>query len=279
VDDQNAQQVKTNKKQAQSIRTACISHIRIRMVEEKRIVSIFEKEHNHDLIPSPSKACFFQCYRKIGDEENELIGTLHEQNISAHHIMDVISSLHGGLRNLTFIRKDMNNRTTILRRELLGVDMSTAIEYFQQIQAKNLSFLYVVQVDDDNTIKNPFWVDGKSRMAYQHFGDVITFDRTYMTNKYSMPFALIIGVNHHRQSILFGCALIRDEKVKSFIWVFRTWLEAMFDHHPISILTDQDPAMKEAIKIVFPNITHCFCQWHIMNKARYELGLLYNVKE
>ena len=37
--------------------------------------------------------------------------------------------------------------------------------------------------------------------------------------------------------------------------------------------------MKEVIKIVFPNITHCFCQWHLMNKARYELGLLYNVKE
>ena len=191
--------------------------------------------------------------------------------------MDVISSLHGGLRKLTFTRKDLNNRTTILRRELLGVDMSTTIEYFQQIQAKNPSFFYVVQVDDNNTVKNIFWVDGKSRMAYQHFGDVITFDTTYMTNKYSMPFAPIIGVSH--QSILFGCALIRDEKVKSFIWVFRTWLEAMFDRHPISILTDQDPAMKEAIKIVFPKITHRFCQWHIMKKARDHLGVLYNVKE
>ena len=61
VDDQNTQQVKTPQKQAQSIRTGCMAHIRIRMVEEKRwIVSVFEKEHNHELIPSPSKARFFR---------------------------------------------------------------------------------------------------------------------------------------------------------------------------------------------------------------------------
>ncbi|OMO51407.1 hypothetical protein CCACVL1_29812 [Corchorus capsularis] len=34
-------------------------------------------------------------------------------------------------------------------------------------------------------------------MAYQYFGDAVTFDATYLTNKYGMPFVPFTGVNHH----------------------------------------------------------------------------------
>ena len=54
---------------------------------------------------------------------------------------------------------------------------------------------------------NFFWVDARSRLAYQQYGDV-TFDTTYKTNKYCMPFAPFVGLNNHFQSILFGCALL-----------------------------------------------------------------------
>jgi MULE transposase domain len=40
---------------------------------------------------------------------------------------------------------------------------------------------------------------------------------------------------------------------------------------PISIITDQDPAMKVAIKEVWPKTVHRCCQWHVMRKAREQL--------
>jgi MULE transposase domain len=104
---------------------------------------------------------------------------------------------------------------------------------------------------------------------------VVTFDTTYSTNRYSMPLGPFIGVNHHRHNIYFGCALIRDEKKTTFVWLFETWLQAMGGKHPNAIITYQDPAMKAAIAIVFPNAIHRFCQWHIMRKARDHLGILY----
>ena len=36
------------------------------------------------------------------------------------------------------------------------------------------------------------------------FGDVVVFDMTYITNKFKIPFAPFVGVNHHGKSILFG---------------------------------------------------------------------------
>jgi len=43
---------------------------------------------------------------------------------------------------------------------------------------------------------------------YKEFGDVISFDTTYITNKSKMSFAPSIGVNNHFQSRLLGCALL-----------------------------------------------------------------------
>ena len=31
-----------------------------------------------------------------------------------------------------------------------------------------------------------FWVDVQSRIAYHYYGDVVTFDATYNSNKYDM---------------------------------------------------------------------------------------------
>jgi hypothetical protein len=49
-------------------------------------------------------------------------------------------------------------------------------------------------VDDDSRIINLLWTTGKGRAQYHYFGDAITFDTTYRTNVYDMPFGLIVGV-------------------------------------------------------------------------------------
>ena len=46
-------------------------------------------------------------------------------------------------------------------------------------------------------LRNVFWADARSREAFKEFGDVITFDTTYLVNKYDMSFAPVVGVNHH----------------------------------------------------------------------------------
>ncbi len=81
-----------------------------------------------------------------------------------------------------------------------------------------------------------------------------------------MPFATFIGVNHHGQSILLGCALLSHEDVETFKWVFSTWLSAMGDTHPHVILTDQCESIRAAIREVMPETRHRFCLWHILSK-------------
>ena len=50
-------------------------------------------------------------------------------------------------------------------------------------------------------ITNMFWVDAKMIIDYGHFGDVVSFDTTYKPNR---PFAVFVGLNHHRETVVFG---------------------------------------------------------------------------
>ncbi len=105
--------------------------------------------------------------------------------------------------------------------------------------------------DEKCRLKNLFWTDGRNIEACKDFGNVITFDTTYLINKYDMPLALFVRVNHHGQSILLGCGLLTHEDTKSFLWLFESWLKCMCAYYPKGIITDQCKAMQNANEIVF----------------------------
>ncbi|XP_062173728.1 protein FAR-RED IMPAIRED RESPONSE 1-like [Alnus glutinosa] len=67
-------------------------------------------------------------------------------------------------------------------------------------------------------------------------------------------------------------ALISSEDTESFVWLFEAWLKCMKGRAPRAIITDQDRAMKNAIKKVFPNARHRFCLWHILKKLPEKFG-------
>jgi MULE transposase domain len=86
-----------------------------------------------------------------------------------------------------------------------------------------------------------------------------------------MPFGLFVGGNNHFQTIIFGCALLQDETEESFVWLFETWLDAMYGKSPVSIITDQDTAIANAIKRVFPTTTH---RLNVVRSCMHSLILL-----
>ena len=102
---------------------------------------------------------------------------------------------------------------------------------------------------------------------YGQFGDVVSFDTTYKINKCNRPLAVFVGFNHHRETIIFGVALMYDETAESFIWLFETFLKAMSGKAPKTIFTDQDAAMAKALRHVMPDVYHRLCKWHMMQNA------------
>ncbi|KAL2923213.1 Protein FAR-RED IMPAIRED RESPONSE 1 [Bienertia sinuspersici] len=121
------------------------------------------------------------------------------------------------LENMPILEKDMGHVVDERRRlKMEGGDAKAFVKYFDHMQMDNNKFFHSFRVDDKGTLKDVFWDDARSRAAYEEFGDVVCFYSTYLTNKYHL-----VGVNHHGQTVLFGCALLSVEDVDMFEWVFR----------------------------------------------------------
>ncbi|XP_059446426.1 protein FAR1-RELATED SEQUENCE 5-like [Corylus avellana] len=126
--------------------------------------------------------------------------------------------LLGGYENLPFIEKDCRNFINKERHIRLSQGGAKALlDYLNKMQATDSGFYFAVDSDDDSRLKNVFWIDARSRVSYESFGDVVTFDTTYLPNKYGLPFPPFVGVNHHSQSILFGTTLISSEDTENFV--------------------------------------------------------------
>ncbi|KAG2665167.1 hypothetical protein I3760_16G117800 [Carya illinoinensis] len=211
---------------------------------------------------------------KVLDEYSQRILELNDRagiQMNKNYYSLVVDA--GGFENLEFQEKDCRNFIDKSRHLRLGKGGGEALRvYFQRMRQKNDGFVYDIDVDDEGRLRNVFWANARCRASYECFGDVVTFDTTYLTNRYGMPFAPFVGVNHHGQSILLGAGLLSSEDTHTFIWLFSTWLECMNGRAPKAIITDQDRAMKNAIALVFPGTRYRYCLWHIMRKLPEKLG-------
>ena len=116
-----------------------------------------------------------------------------------------------------------------------------------------------------------FWCDAQSRQDYNDFGDVMVFDSTYKMNRYGMPFIPFVGLNHHRKTTVFGCGIVSDETEETYVWLLRTFLKAMCQRKPKSVITDADNAMIKSILKVLPDVWHRICSWHVEKNMKIHL--------
>ena len=106
----------------------------------------------------------------------------------------------------------------------------------------------------------------------QYFGDVIAFEATYRTNVYHNPLVVIVSINHHYKTTIFGFVLLTVEIEQAYTWLLVTLLDAMEGKHPIVVLTDGDKAMRKAISKTLLQSIHRLCCWHLERNAQTNVG-------
>ncbi|XP_010277381.1 PREDICTED: protein FAR1-RELATED SEQUENCE 12-like isoform X2 [Nelumbo nucifera] len=257
-------------------RIDCRAAMSIKRSSGKWVVYKVHNEHNHELV-NPVEAYKLRSHRKMLNNMRVGVSTSPKCSVVPCKIMDREKEASSGDNNMCTNNQDCKNNMKKERRNNIGVDYDRALEYFQSMQAADPGFIYAIEDGKIVGMKNIFWADSRAREAYKQFGDVVIFDTTYQTDKYKFPFAPFIGVNHHKHSTLFGCGLLADESVESYIWLFETWLRAMSGCQPASIITYQDKAMTTAIEKVFPQARHRFCMWQVAKSELENLTYVFRM--
>ncbi|GJZ93307.1 RNA-directed DNA polymerase, eukaryota [Tanacetum coccineum] len=182
----------------------------------KHTLTTFDVEHNHELDKVEYKH-LSKAERKLTYNEHLFIIKAANADIGAVRAHNLYTGL-----------KDSDAQMLITRMEQ------------RQEFTKDFSFDYFVQ---DAELCGLFWTDEVAKCNYKEFGDIVSFDATYKTNKYKMVFVPFTAIDNHRRSVTLGSGLLKKETAEAY-----------------------GSAMRLAVAVEFPESKHRLCMWHIMQK-------------
>ncbi|XP_059635392.1 protein FAR1-RELATED SEQUENCE 5-like [Cornus florida] len=187
--------------------------------------------------------------RRISSVQAIDVELASDSGVPAYNAYELMGTQSGGKKSVGYLKVDLKNYLrTRKQKELLCGEAAWLVDYFETRGCEDPSFFYSLQLDTEQMITNIFWSDCRMIIDYGQFGDVISFDTTYKVVHGNRRFVIFLGMNHHRETAMFGVALMYDETADSFVWLFETFLKAMGGKAPKTIITDQDAAMAKALK-------------------------------
>ncbi|XP_076942900.1 protein FAR1-RELATED SEQUENCE 5-like [Bidens hawaiensis] len=219
-----------------TIRCGCRAHLQLKYVDSVIFeVHDFVEGHNHSMV-ADSNIQFVHSARKLTHVQEEAIYELSNLNLGPIKAFNFMRTQYGGFEKVGATKDDCMNFKQGLNCYIGEYDA----EMIQKLCAKktfSYDYSFEYDVNDNRELVRVFWADEISKSNYLAFGDIISFDVTFKTNKYKMVFVLFTTIDNHCPSVT---------KV---------------------VVNDQDPTMKQAIASVFPNTRHRLYIWHIMKKV------------
>uniref|UniRef100_A0A8R7PK14 Protein FAR1-RELATED SEQUENCE n=2 Tax=Triticum urartu TaxID=4572 RepID=A0A8R7PK14_TRIUA len=211
-DDSKGKKRSKKRKRDKIVQTGCKKMI-VKVIDGRWEVIYFVSEHNHPLVEKPYLTKYLRSHQGIPPEERAFLTHLHNCNLTTGRMMHIMSDFYGTELIVPYDTKHIKNLKTLLNKDdTKEGDMIETVAYFKDQQREDPDFFYKIKYDEEDRIENIFWVDGAARKAYvESCHDCISFDTTYMTNMYNMPFAPFIGINRHGQSFMLGCGFVRQE--------------------------------------------------------------------
>ncbi|XP_074315469.1 protein FAR1-RELATED SEQUENCE 5-like [Silene latifolia] len=228
----------TQTKKVNITRSVCKASIRTQ-VNKKGLWEILNhnRDHNHSLTP-PQWQHNHKSERKITAEEGEVIEMMTEALVRPSVQYRVLAAISGGEEFVGHTKGDHINYVNRLKMGAIeGSDASTLVGLLTKCQSEDPGFFYRLKFGADGRLCHVFGRDSMMKEDY----------------------------------LLF--AFISNKQDESFEWLFNAFNESMGeDVCPVTIFTDQDLAMTNAIKEVYPTSRHRLCQWHIQQNAVSHYG-------
>ncbi|CAA6669708.1 unnamed protein product [Spirodela intermedia] len=219
-------------------RCGCPAFMKIKLAADDRFhISDCNTAHNHELA-TPHYVHMLRSQRPDdGGGDSEGLG-MEAAAVSQSMSQQAVDSIDDGMMQ----QLQVDCRNYLPTRRMTGCRSLTAMGCWSTSgtsRRRTRSLFYSFQM----------------RVDFNHFGDVICFDTTYKMNDYGRPLQLTV----------FGVALLYDETVDSFRWVFRTLLEAMGGRMPVTLLTDEAPLRRPPL-----------CVWHLYQWALKNLAHIFS---
>ncbi|GER33539.1 FAR1-related protein [Striga asiatica] len=166
-----------------SNRVGCNARIVLRVNGPNNyIVRFFEEKHSHPMTPDECRARL-KINRTMTAAHQTFVLNCIKANIGPIKSYKLYKEIVGGYSNIGATNVEFRNFKRELMGYILGADAQLVIEKFYKQQETNSAFYFRYELDEHDCLHRLFWADTISRRNYGSFGDVVSFDATYRTNR------------------------------------------------------------------------------------------------
>ncbi|XP_047961501.1 protein FAR1-RELATED SEQUENCE 5-like [Salvia hispanica] len=229
----------------------------------------FVEYHNHLMVADEHRH-FMMANRNLDPIHRRFMEDCGRCNIGPTLTFKLLKEIMGGPENVGCDIIDIRNGYRDIMSNIDGSDAQMIFDYMRSQKKSSDAFYYEIEIGSHGKLTRLFWADAISRRNYHMFGDVISFDSTYNTNRYCMIFAPFTGKDNHSRPVTFGAGLLSSEGRDSYSWLFGCFVRCM-GVAPKLIITDQDWGIKLVVQQVLLQTRHRWCMWHIMVKVSDKL--------
>lgn len=212
--------------------------------------------HTHEACPqnqmiSRSQARARSIKPKLGSIEN-LVSTVEPRKIA--------TSLRREDPEVMLLSRDISNLRSKKIRDVL--DGRTPIQALLDSLVKE-NVPHRIKVDVENHLTHLFFAFPDAIRMTRLYHSILVIDSTYKTNKYRMPMIHAVGVSSTYQTFTSFICFTKSETTDDYNWAMETAQFLFGGLHVEVIMTDNDLALMNAIRVNFPESHNLLCNWHI----------------
>ena len=145
------------------------------------VVVKFIEDHNHELVLKGKQ--FLKMSRQISFGHQMLIVDASRCNIRLTKTHNLAKQMSGGYEHVGATNLDFKNFNRDVRCWIGIRDAQMLVEKLEDKKKMCADFFYKFDMYEDGCLNRLFWADPISVRNYKLFGDVVSFDSTYRTNK------------------------------------------------------------------------------------------------
>lgn len=134
----------------------------------------------------PNHQKFMRLNRVLNNVHQKLIIDCAGVNIGPSLTFKLLTELMSGYESVGCTVLDVRNYTRDIRRYAEGHDAQMILDELRKKKESCDAFTYEYKVDSSDRMSHLFWCDPLSKKNFLLFGDIVSFDTTYSTNRYML---------------------------------------------------------------------------------------------
>lgn len=164
--------------------TGCEARVIFKLIEGRHsyILDEFEEKHNHQL-NSVEHRHLSRRQRKLGISEMTFINKVSTSNIGATRAHHIYSNMQGSYKNTHGTVNDFKNYKKKINCFIGSSDAQMLVNKMENRREHVPNFTFEYKVKDNTELECMFWADETAKGNFIEFGDIISFDATYRTNR------------------------------------------------------------------------------------------------